>query len=372
MEILILGDVGASVSNVEAFCKGADDLFSEDIQEKCNNADIVILNLEKPLTDVANPLGICPPDYIAPTMSVNGLLLLHPTAVTLANNHILDQKEAGLESTMKVLQDNKIFCVGAGRNAKEAREPLLFKCENKTIGFYACCEKEFSFSTDKRAGANAFDPLYSFDDISSLKARCDHLIILFHGGMQNYPYPSPRLQAVCHKMCEKGADLVVCQHSHIIGCEEEYCGSRIVYGQGNFLLDEKEDPNWQTGLMIEEKWENNQWKTTYYPIETCNHKTVFKQNASEVLDLFRERSNEILDTEKLRIMYQELCQKKLPEYLIKMHGMEGLSFRVFRKFGLIRYISKLFYRKPARNRILDYLYCDAHREAIETGLNNNF
>ena len=51
MRIIILGDVGASNSNVNAFCNAEKDLFSDEIQNLCKNADIVLLNLEKPLTD---------------------------------------------------------------------------------------------------------------------------------------------------------------------------------------------------------------------------------------------------------------------------------------------------------------------------------
>ena len=35
-------------------------------------------------------------------------------------------------------------------------------------------------------------------------------------------------------MAENGADVVICQHSHCIGCYEEYQGCYILYGQGNF------------------------------------------------------------------------------------------------------------------------------------------
>ena len=31
-----------------------------------------------------------------------------------------------------------------------------------------------------------------------------------------------------------GADVVLCQHSHCIGCYEQYEGAHILYGQGNF------------------------------------------------------------------------------------------------------------------------------------------
>lgn len=43
---------------------------------------------------------------------------------------------------------------------------------------------------------------------------------------------------------------MVCQHSHCIGCKEEYLQGTIVYGQGNFLFDDEENEYWQTSLLI--------------------------------------------------------------------------------------------------------------------------
>ena len=60
---------------------------------------------------------------------------------------------------------------------------------------------------------------------------------IINGGKEHYRYPSPDLQKICRKFIDKGADLVVCQHSHCIGCEEKYNHGTIVYGQWNFLFD---------------------------------------------------------------------------------------------------------------------------------------
>ena len=99
--------------------------------------------------------------------------------------------------------------------------------------------------------------LESFDHIANLKDECDYVIVLYHGGKEYYRYPSPILQKVCRKMCDKGADLVICQHSHCIGCREEYKGSEIVYGQGNFIfVGTSNNEYWNNALLIELKLED--------------------------------------------------------------------------------------------------------------------
>ena len=367
MNILILGDVGASHNNLQAFCNADKDLFSLEIQDKCAEADVVLLNLEKPLADEASPLGKCPPDYIAPTDTINGVKLLHPTVVTLANNHIMDQKEQGLHSTIDVLTQNGIQYVGAGDNIKEAKEPLIIQKEGIKLGIYACCEKEFSFATDDTPGANMFDPLVSFDDISELRADCDYLVVLFHGGMQGYPYPTPYQQRVCRKMCEKGADLVVCQHSHIVGCEENYLNSTIIYGQGNLLLDDVETDSWRTGLILSVSVDENNRSINIIPTEVKNHKVIIPQNADTIKQLYYYRSKEILNEQFVDKVYRDYCKDKLPDYLLKLSGVGSVKRRILNRLKVKDLIIHK-YNKRELFYVLDYLYCDTHREAIEKSI----
>ena len=367
MKIIIIGDVGASETNMNAFCNAENDLFSSEIQAICADADIVVLNLEKPLTDVINPLGKCPPDYYAPTDTIYGIKLLHPKAVTLANNHIMDQQEQGLQSTMNVLTQNGIQYVGAGSNLNEARKPIIIDEKGYKVGIYACCEKEFSYATETTAGANAFDPLETFDDINKLGKICDYLVVLFHGGMEMYPYPTPYQQRVCRKMCEKGADLVVCQHSHIIGCEEKCANGRIVYGQGNFLLDETSDESWNSGLIMEVTIEGNDSTVTYTPIQTRNHKTILHPDSEKIKKEFMQRTLEIEKDESVNDLFSKLSEEKISEYLLKLSGKSRLFYRILRRLGIIKYYRKL-YSKDACNIILDYFYCDSHRKVIESGI----
>ena len=367
MEIVILGDVGASSANLQAFCKAEEDLFSKEIRTICNSADAVLLNLEKPLADVETPLGKCPPDYSAPTETINGIKMLCPTVATLANNHIMDQKAQGMQSTIDVLKNNGILHVGAGNNIHEARKPVIIEIKGCKIGIYACCEKEFSYATESCPGANVFDPLETFDDIEQLRKTCDYLIVLHHGGMQGYPYPTPYQQRVCRKMCEKGADLVICQHSHIISCEEKFADGTIVYGQGNFLLDDLNDENWHSGLIIKVTKEGSQLSIEYIPTRTENHKVILHPNSDAVIADFSKRSTRIQNQMIVQEMFSKLCNENLSDYLVKLSGKGQLTQRIMRRIGITKNY-KNHYSDEACNRILDYLYCDSHREAIEYGL----
>ena len=65
------------------------------------------------------------------------LLDLDINIVSLANNHIFDLGIEGLENTKQILSENNIKYCGAGKNIKEASEPIIMNYNGKRIVFLA-------------------------------------------------------------------------------------------------------------------------------------------------------------------------------------------------------------------------------------------
>ena len=225
MKMIIGADLVPTESNYKYFELGdAERLIGKELSEKLQAADFTIFNLELPLTDDASPIEKCGPNLIAPTSTIAGLKAIDPHFFTLANNHIMDQGAKGLEATMRVLDQAGIAYAGAGVDLAHAQAAASYVMEREgvRVGIYCCAEYEFSIADENTPGANPFDPFESLDHVKALKENCDYVIVLYHGGKEHYRYPSPYLQKVCRKLVSKGADLVVCQHSHCIGCEEKW------------------------------------------------------------------------------------------------------------------------------------------------------
>ena len=113
--------------------------------------------------------------------------------------------------------------------------------------------------------------VYSFDHVRELRNNCDILIVLYHGGREHYRYPTPELQRVFHKFAECGADVVIAQHTHCIGCAEEYQGKTLIYGQGNFLFDNSDIEEWQTSLLVEVQYDGQ-----VFPIRILNKLSKYR------------------------------------------------------------------------------------------------
>jgi poly-gamma-glutamate capsule biosynthesis protein CapA/YwtB (metallophosphatase superfamily) len=371
MNLIVAGDLVPTRSNMKLFEKALmNDLLGDELLSIWSSADIRIINLETPLTDSLNPILKSGPNLSAPVCAINGIKALNPSVICLANNHILDQGEQGLNTTIELLTRNQINYVGAGGNLYEACKPLILNNEHLKIGIYACSENEFSIATDKKGGANPFDPLESLDHINELKKKCDYVIVLYHGGKEHYRYPSPYLQKVCKRMVEKGADIVICQHSHSIGCFETYHNSTIIYGQGNFVFDYSENECWETGILVKVII-NNGLDLEYIPIVKSENAIRLAKECEkkEILDQFNRRSSEILNENFVIQNYMEFSKKNIEFYLRKMSGFGKWLSRLDR-YILKGHLLKIVYNKKKLLELQNYIECEAHRELVIEGLKN--
>lgn len=375
MKLIIGADLVPTKSNEFIFAKGeVTKLVGNELAAVLHDADYRIFNLEVPLTNIETPIQKCGPALMASTESINGYKSIGVDCVTIANNHIMDQGMQGFASTIKTLKENHIEYVGCGENYEEASKGKIINLHSKKIGIYACVEHEFSIVSDDVPGANPFEPLVSLDHISMLKDACDYVIVLYHGGKEHYRYPSPNLQKSCRKMIDKGANLVLCQHSHCIGCEERYGEGTIVYGQGNFLFDYQDNEFWQTGLLVEI---TDDFKIDYIPVCKDGNavRLANKQESELIMSGFRQRSNEILCDGLIDEKYTCYAKSMLDNYLLSLLGVNRRSFifRIANRITRGRASKRLINHKYKSSNFLsiqNIIECEAHRELILKGIKN--
>lgn len=373
MSILIGADIVPTRANKEYFISGnMQPVLGTELQNVIEKADYRIFNLECPLVNVDSSIQKCGPNLRAEESTVNGLKSIGVDLLTLANNHIMDHGKAGLESTISVLEKERISFLGVGENLKAAARPFVFSVNNKKIGVYACAEHEFSIADEYKPGANPFDPLESFDHIVELKNCCDYVIVLYHGGREHYRYPSPMLQRVCRKFVEKGADLVVCQHSHCIGCDEKYLGGTIVYGQGNFVFDSINNPMSDTSLLIKI---NGDFCIEYVPLEKCGCGVRLAKDdiAKKVLSDFNQRSEQIKKTRFVEDECSKFAKNMVEGYLLVCSGYgHRFILRLLNKLCKYR-LTNFIVRRFKMNELLairNFIECETHRELFIEGLKN--
>ena len=351
--ILIGADIVPTEKNYEYFRQGdAETLLGGELKAIFDRADYRIFNLETPLTERCEPILKTGPNLSAPPYCIAGYRAMGIDLLTVANNHTMDQGREAFRETLALLRDNDIEYIGGGLTEEEAKKTRFIELEGKKIGIIAFCEHEFSWIDDYGIGANGFDPLESLEEIRALKAECDFVIALYHGGRENFRYPSPLLQKTCRSIARNGADLVICQHTHCVGAMEEYLGSTIVYGQGNTLFDHNNSdnmPTWLTSILVEVSIDGDNFKVDYIPIEKRGEFTALSSDP-EILGDFYKRSEEIRE--------EGFVKRNYTEFVMSEKETFDMYLRLFSN------ANNLGTKGGAGTRNL--LTCDPHREFIIT------
>lgn len=379
MKILIGADMVPTSTNADLFAQAkVEELLGRSLKELLDTASYRICNLETPLADHETPIAKCGPCFLAKTATVEGFKSIGVDFFTLANNHILDQGAQGLFSTMQTLDRAEIAYAGAGSTLGEAARAHLVTVEGKKLGVYCCTEHEFSIATENAPGANPYDPLESFDHVRSLREQCDYLIVLYHGGKEFCRYPSPGVRRLCRKFVNSGADIVLCQHTHCIGCEEDYSGKKIVYGQSDFLFDHTKKREWQSSLLVQCEITDDGVTVSYHPLRRYGGTTRLAdpEDAQQIMEGFHIRSQELQCEETWKRRYAEFAQKSRQQLLLRVNGHLNRSL-VFRALARLcgknfmdRYLAKCYDKNALlvlRNTVESESWRELLLEAIDSG-----
>ena len=137
------------------------------------------------------------------------------------------------------------------------------------------------------------------EDIRKAKAECDRVVVMYHGGKEQCRYPSPRLSKVCHAFAKNGADVVLCQHSHCVGCYEKYEDCHILYGQGNFHFVKpafaKDLEGWEDGLAVCYDTETHEINFIPFVMNETGVELAKGEEKTIIIKEFEKRNAKLLD-----------------------------------------------------------------------------
>lgn len=169
-------------------------------------------------------------------------------------------------------------------------------------------------------------------------------------------------------MTQKGADLVICQHSHCVGSYEEYEGSTIVYGQGNFIFNKNDNVFWNNSLLVKVSIDDN-LQIGYIPIVKKGNSIRLATGtvAEEILSGFDSRSKEILNEGFIEKNYEKFAAENIKSYLSKLSGFGKWKLRIDRRL-LNNMLLKQKHNSKKLLAIQNYVECEAHRELLNSGL----
>ncbi len=231
----------------------------EKIAPLFSEADLAIANLESPFLITNNYVVKSGSfSFKANPLSVTGLTLAGFDVLSLANNHILNQDQAGLKDTYKILDQAKINYVGSIVNN------LVIK-ESKGIKFAFL---SYTYADDSNLIASMLNVSQARTDIKKAKGQADVVVVLMHAGTEYKRTPNNQQVEFAHAAIDSGADLIIGTHPHWPQTTEKYQGKTIIYSLGNLIFDQMWSKETSVGLVAKVSFKDKEVSNIeYIPVD---------------------------------------------------------------------------------------------------------
>lgn len=301
MKLLFTGDI--NFRGLENLDYNKSVAILNDIIPYTESADFVIPNLECPLGDEKDYTAIkkAGPNLICSQSGISFLKAMNTYAVTLANNHIGDYGDKALKNTLKILDESNMKYTGVGENIAEAYSAIRISKDEIKISVLSVCENEFGIAEENKAGSAGYNPRILMNKIKDEKNVSDFVIVVFHGGNEFNPLPSPDTTDRYRFICDMGADAVIGGHTHCPQGYEIYNGKPIVYSMGNFLFRSSQkienNDSWYYGYftILDITKLNISIEIIPYKFDVSGTKiTVFTENEKKKMNQYINNLSEII------------------------------------------------------------------------------
>jgi poly-gamma-glutamate synthesis protein (capsule biosynthesis protein) len=252
VRLIFIGDIMAHKEQLEAAQRGTSWDFTPQFRriKPLFSDALVVGNLEtvfagKDKTYTGYP-QFNTPDELADAVKDAGVQI-----VTLANNHMLDRREAGIARTIEVLDNAGIFWTGLGNETLGINEPLVVEYKGIRLAFV-----NYTYGSNNPHSANPTSEDVKLNIISDnlveeglMRAKDyepDIIVACFHWGNEYQFTPTARVKALadlCHK---NGADIVIGTHPHVLQPIEIVSSDKVwgltAYSLGNFVSNQRTLP----------------------------------------------------------------------------------------------------------------------------------
>jgi poly-gamma-glutamate synthesis protein (capsule biosynthesis protein) len=231
---------------------GADAVFAG-IAPTLRAADAAWVNLESPLTATSDPYPGKDVHFQGDPRLAAGLADAGIDVVNMANNHAVDQGQAGLLESIRRVQAAGVKVVGVGKDAAAARRPaIVHTSSGATIGFLGWTDiiwPGYEAGSGPGVATARTDMSQVTQAIRRLKARVDYVVVCFHWGIEYTDMPIAAQVSEAHAAIDAGADMVIGHHPHVLQGVQLYEGRFIIYSLGDLVFDHYSLATGQTVLV---------------------------------------------------------------------------------------------------------------------------
>lgn len=239
IRIKFIGDVSFNNNYIPLLESGGKPF--EAMKSVLKDADLVVGNLECLAEGIAQNVKKVPRIHTS-VKALEALKDLNLGLVSLATNHVYDNLEEGFQNTINKLDELEVNHLGASLMKETASMPFVFEKNGWKIGFlnYVHEDTNPKMPTDANVYPKMYDLPKILEDIRSLKATVDKVVLLLHwGGKCDYGYlPHQEQIEQAKRMIDAGASAIIGHHTHTFQSHLVYKNAPIYFSLGNFCFDD--------------------------------------------------------------------------------------------------------------------------------------
>lgn len=210
MKISFIGDIMLGRFVQEKYNSQRYDLVNSDVRSKVLDSDVVIANLESPITDEKSQNSLA---FAGDAKLLSELEWIN--LFSLSNNHINDFGDKGITDSIKKLEDK-----GFKHNGiyKDSYKPFLIVENGCKIAVVTCTDMlNYEFDAESKYKTLRADSPEVNEIIKRYNSQGYYVILFSHCGSLFSRFANPQVRDLLHSAIDNGAKCVVTCHSHCLG-----------------------------------------------------------------------------------------------------------------------------------------------------------
>lgn len=213
--------------------------FYKEVKNNFNNVHGAYCNQEVPTAGSVTPISGYPV-FNAPEQFAKDLSALGCNIVNLANNHMFDKGQLGINAT-RAVWDNlpKKAIAGANRNQEEQNNIQYFT-ENDIKFAYLAFAEYSNIPTNTDYAVNIYNEAVAKPLVTQAANNADVVIVSMHWGTEYSPTENDFQKTAAKAIAESGADVIIGAGPHVLQPVDKIVTSDgretlVWYSLGNFL-----------------------------------------------------------------------------------------------------------------------------------------
>jgi len=328
-KLVCLGDILAHVEVYEAArqgnCFDFKPIFT-DIKPIIKNADLAFCNQEsilggeklglhggeyKKIGTEANPI------FNSPYELGDAVIDCGFNLISLANNHTLDNGEAGVRNSLEFWrqQFRRAYTSGSWNNDIDRSFIRIQSCNGIRFAFIAYTAKTNTIlpPSGKDYLTNIYSPEKAKRDIDSIRDKVDMIIVSMHWGTEyNLGKIDDNQKEIAEYLSSLGVNIIIGHHPHVIEPIEFINDTLVIYSLGNGLArQDGDDLMKRIGAMVTVDINNSREKLNIkldnieltYIYYTNNYKDF------KIIPFSQLTDNELPDYKKIENEYMKYIKK---------------------------------------------------------------